>query len=118
MTGESTLAGIAGTGVVGGLVLLGRGLIGHRAAGRISGMSPSRIERLESIIADRRERYVDPIYRHDTRISQVMAVFLADLFGWTSRACFDAEPGATTVPAGLATGAGAGDREGDHGGPR
>jgi hypothetical protein len=43
---ETTLAGIAGAGVVGGLVLLGRGFVGHRAAGRISGTSPSRIASL------------------------------------------------------------------------
>lgn len=46
MAEETTLAGIAGAGVVGGLVLLGRGFVGHRAASRISGTAPSRIASL------------------------------------------------------------------------
>jgi LemA protein len=65
------------------------------------------IERLESIIADRRELYNDQVYRHNTRIGQVPGVLLAGLFGWTNRAFFDAEPAAAAVPAGLeADGAG------------
>ena len=43
------------------------------------------IERLEGIIADRRELYNDQVYRHNTRIAQVPAVFLATLFGWRAR---------------------------------
>jgi LemA protein len=57
------------------------------------------IERLESMIADRRELYNDQVYRLNTRIGQVPAVFLAGLFGWRARPFFDAEPAATaTVP--------------------
>src|SRR4051794_18865801 len=37
------VAGVAVAGIAGGLVLLGRGLVGYRAAGRIAGTSPSRI---------------------------------------------------------------------------
>jgi LemA protein len=57
------------------------------------------IERLESMIADRRELYNDQVYRLNTRIGQVPAVFLAGLFGWRPRPFFDAEPAAAaTVP--------------------
>ena len=59
------------------------------------------IERLEAMIADRRELYNDQVYRYDARIGQVPAVFLASIFGWRSRAFFDAEPGAATPPVGL-----------------
>lgn len=48
------------------------------------------IERLEGIIADRRELYNDQVYRHNTRIAQVPAVFLAWLFGWRARPFFEA----------------------------
>jgi LemA protein len=48
------------------------------------------IERLEGIIADRRELYNDQVYRHNTRIAQVPAVFLAALFGWRPRPFFEA----------------------------
>ncbi len=50
------------------------------------------IERLEGIIADRRELYNDSVYRFDTRIGQVPAVFVARLFGWAARPFFRAEP--------------------------
>jgi LemA protein len=59
------------------------------------------IERLESMIADRRELYNDQVYRYDTRIAQVPAVALAALFGWRPREFFDAEAGAEVPPAGL-----------------
>ncbi|MEA2544960.1 MAG: hypothetical protein QOI09_233, partial [Chloroflexota bacterium] len=58
-------------------------------------------ERLEAMIADRRELYNDQIYRYNARIGQVPAVFLASLFGWRSRPFFDAEPAAAIPPAGL-----------------
>ena len=51
------------------------------------------IERLEGIIADRRELYNDSVYRYNTRIAQLPAVLLASLFRWTPRAFFTAEPG-------------------------
>lgn len=56
------------------------------------------IERLEGIIADRRELYNDQVYRHNTRIAQVPAVFLAGLFGWRPREFFEAAEGAEVRP--------------------
>jgi LemA protein len=56
------------------------------------------LERLESMIADRRELYNDQVFRYDTRIQQVPASFLAPVFGWTRRPFFDAEDGATIAP--------------------
>ncbi len=56
------------------------------------------IERLEGIIADRRELYNDQVYRHNTRIAQVPAVFLAGLFGWRAREFFEAVEGADVRP--------------------
>jgi LemA protein len=46
------------------------------------------IERLESMIADRRELYNDQVYRYNTRIAQFPAVILASLFGWRARPFF------------------------------
>ena len=51
------------------------------------------IERLEGIIADRRELYNDSVYRYNTRIAQLPAVMLAGLFGWTPRPFFAVDPG-------------------------
>jgi len=48
------------------------------------------IERLESMIADRRELYNDQVYRYNSRIAQVPAVILASLFGWRARPFFEA----------------------------
>ncbi len=48
------------------------------------------IERLESLIADRRELYNDQVYRYNTRIAQVPAVLLAGFFGWAPRPFFEA----------------------------
>ena len=50
------------------------------------------IERLEGIIADRRELYNDSVYRYNTRIAQLPAVLLASLFGWTPRPFFAVDP--------------------------
>jgi len=50
------------------------------------------IERIEGVISDRRELYNDTVYRYNTRIGQVPAVFLAWLLGWTPRAMFRAGP--------------------------
>jgi LemA protein len=47
------------------------------------------IERLESMIADRRELYNDQVYRYNTRIAQVPAVVLAGLLGWRPRPFFE-----------------------------
>lgn len=51
------------------------------------------IERLESMIADRRELYNDQVFRHNTRIASVPTNLLAALFGWRTRPFFAAEPG-------------------------
>jgi LemA protein len=71
-----------------------------KSAGNVLSLQ-GEIERLEAMIADRRELYNDQIYRYNARIGQVPAVFLASLFGWTPRPFFDAEPAASTPPAGL-----------------
>ena len=59
------------------------------------------IERLEGMLADRRELYNDQVYRLNSRIAQVPAVLLAGMFGWRPRPFFDAEPGADVPPPGL-----------------
>jgi LemA protein len=56
------------------------------------------IERLESMLADRRELYNDQVYRYNTRISQVPVAFLAPIFGWGPRPFFAAMPGEAAVP--------------------
>ena len=59
------------------------------------------IERLEAMIADRRELYNDQVYRYNARIGQLPGVLLAPVFGWQPRPFFDAEPGADQpVPVG------------------
>ncbi len=50
------------------------------------------IERLEGMIADRRELYNDQVYRYNTRIGQVPGVILAPLFGWRPRELFTPDP--------------------------
>jgi LemA protein len=57
------------------------------------------IERLESMIADRRELYNDQVYRYNTRIATWPTLPLAWVFGWRPRQFFAAEPAATTRPA-------------------
>ena len=59
------------------------------------------IERLESMIADRRELYNDQVYRFNARIGQVPGALLAPLFGWRARPFFDAEAAADNPPPGL-----------------
>jgi LemA protein len=56
------------------------------------------VERLEGIIADRRELYNDQVYRLNTRIAQVPAAWLAGLFGWRPRPFFATSPGETARP--------------------
>ena len=48
------------------------------------------IQRLEGVIADRRELYNDSVARYNIRIRQLPAVLLAGLFGWTTRDFFAA----------------------------
>jgi LemA protein len=50
------------------------------------------IERLESMIADRRELYNDTVYRYNTTIATVPALVIAPLFGWKPREFFSASP--------------------------
>ena len=57
------------------------------------------IERLEAMIADRRELYNDQVYRYNTRIAQVPAVILAALIGWRARPFFEASDAERTRPA-------------------
>ena len=56
------------------------------------------IERLEGIIADRRELYNDQVYRLNTRIAQVPAAWLAGLFGWQPRPFFATATGEGARP--------------------
>jgi LemA protein len=56
------------------------------------------IERLEGVIADRRELYNDQVYRLNTRIAQVPAAWLAGMFGWRPRPFFATAPGEGTRP--------------------
>jgi LemA protein len=56
------------------------------------------IERLEGIIADRRELYNDQVYRYNTRISQLPAALFAGLFAWRTRPFFAADPSETVRP--------------------
>ncbi|MEO5884356.1 MAG: LemA family protein [Candidatus Limnocylindrales bacterium] len=51
------------------------------------------IERLESMIADRRELYNDQVYRYNTRIATIPTLILAGFFGWAARPFFTADPG-------------------------
>ena len=50
------------------------------------------IERLEAMIADRRELYNDQVYRYNTAIKQVPGVIIAPIFGWRPRQFFAADP--------------------------
>ena len=50
------------------------------------------IERLEAMIAARRELYNDQVYRYNTRISEVPGALMAPVFGWRRREFFAAEP--------------------------
>ena len=56
------------------------------------------IERLEGMIADRRELYNDQVYRYNTRIGQVPGVLLAPLFGWKPREFFAVDPADAVRP--------------------
>jgi LemA protein len=50
------------------------------------------IERLEGMIADRRELYNDQVYRYNTAIRQVPGILLASSLGWRPRQFFAADP--------------------------
>ncbi|HEX7345811.1 MAG TPA: LemA family protein [Candidatus Limnocylindrales bacterium] len=57
------------------------------------------IERLESMIADRRELYNDQVYRYNARITTLPTMLIAPLFGWRERPFFSARPEETARPA-------------------
>jgi LemA protein len=50
------------------------------------------IERLEAMIADRRELYNDQVFRYNTRISTLPTLPIAWVFGWAPREFFAATP--------------------------
>ena len=56
------------------------------------------IERLKSMIADRRELFNDQVFRYNTRIGQVPGIVLAPFFGWAPSEFFAAVPGETANP--------------------
>jgi LemA protein len=56
------------------------------------------IERLEAMIADRRELYNDQVYRHNARIASIPTTVLAAMFGWRPRPFFAAAPGERERP--------------------
>ena len=68
-----------------------------KSAGNVLALQ-AEIERLESIIADRRELYNDQVYRYDTRIAQVPTSWLAAVLGWRPREYFRADPDDRTRP--------------------
>jgi LemA protein len=71
-----------------------------KSAGNVLALQ-GEIERLEAMIADRRELYNDQVFRYNTRIGQLPGALLAGLFGWTPRVFFDAESAADLPPASL-----------------
>ena len=56
------------------------------------------IERLEGVIADRRELYNDQVFRYNTRIAQVPALYLAGLLGWQPRPFFATPSAESAAP--------------------
>jgi len=59
----------------------------------------AQIERLESMLADRRELYNDQVYRYNTRIRQLPGAVIAPLFGWQPREFFAVDPSEAVRPA-------------------
>jgi LemA protein len=55
------------------------------------------IERLEAMLAARRELYNDQVYRYNTRIQQLPGLLLAGPFRWRARQFFEA-PATAAVP--------------------
>lgn len=56
------------------------------------------IERLEAVIAARRELYNDSVYLYNTRIRQFPTNILAWSLGWTSKPFFEADEGDAVRP--------------------
>jgi LemA protein len=68
-----------------------------KAQGNVQALQDE-IERLEGMIADRRELYNDQVYRYNTRISQVPGNLLAPLYGWRPREIFAVHPADAVRP--------------------
>lgn len=68
-----------------------------KSAGNVMALQEE-IERLEDMIADRRELYNDQVYRYNTRIAQLPALLLALLLGWRSRPFFAASVADRATP--------------------
>jgi LemA protein len=56
------------------------------------------IERLEAMLAARRELYNDQVFRYNTRIQQLPGLLLAAPLGWRARPFFKAPASAEAVP--------------------
>jgi LemA protein len=56
------------------------------------------IERIEGMLADRRELYNDQVYRYNTRIGQLPGVLIAPLFGWKPSEFFAVDPAEAVRP--------------------
>jgi LemA protein len=56
------------------------------------------IERIEGMIADRRELYNDQVFQHNTRIAQLPALLLAPVFRWEPSEFFKVQPDETARP--------------------
>jgi hypothetical protein len=59
------------------------------------------IERLETLIARRRELFNQQVYEHNSRIVQLPGAILRPLFGWREVEMFRAEESARVPPASL-----------------
>jgi LemA protein len=68
-----------------------------RSAANVSALQEE-IERLEGMIADRRELYNDQVYRYNARIAQFPGLLLAGMLGWRARPFFAASDADRTRP--------------------
>lgn len=68
-----------------------------RSAGNVRELQDE-IERLEELIADRRELYNDQVFRYNTAIATIPTVLVAGWFGWRPRPFFDAEDAVDVRP--------------------
>lgn len=69
-----------------------------QAAGNVRELQDE-IERLEELIADRRELYNDQVFRYNTAIGTLPTALVAGWFGWRPRPFFDAEEAEDRRPA-------------------
>ncbi len=68
-----------------------------RSAANVAALQ-AEIERLEDLIATRREFYNDSVYLYNSTIAQYPAIILAPLCGWTARPYFKADEDETGRP--------------------